>query len=146
MRASHYLGHNPSLSYIYIWFSRKESVVYVGQTNDRYGVIGRAFQHLSPNGSLRARLLDNGYELDLIDDFLLLSYALPNNWRYTGLESSGREAVEYFVQVGIRDKQFLFDHYLLLVSTVRPANYFDYAEAEDLAKAIVDDFVEVYGA
>jgi hypothetical protein len=88
---------------VYIWLSVKESVAYVGQTSDVCGAVGRAAQHVSRDGLLRKRLWESGYELDDIDDLLLLSYALPVDWRLADAESSGREAVEYYVQVGMRD-------------------------------------------
>lgn len=134
------------MAYIYIWLSRSESVAYIGQTNDSKGVIGRAAQHVSAGGSLRLRLLEHGYDLDSIDDFLLLSYPLPAHWRFTGVESSGREAVEYFVQVGIRENQSCFNDYIKIVSTVRPTDYFDMSGARELAKEIVDDFKLVYAS
>ncbi len=144
MRSSFYIGHCPNRAYVYIWFSCRESVVYVGQTNDEKGVVGRAAQHVSSDGSLRMRLLDEGYELDQIDDFLLLSYPLPQHWRFSGVESAGREAVEYFVQVGIRDSQSEFENFLTIVSTVRPVRFFDMDGAKQLADDIVDDFKAVY--
>lgn len=91
-----------------------------------------------------ARVSDDRYELDGMDDLLLLSYPLPDGWRFTGTESSGREAVEYWVQVGIRDLQDEFREFLRLVSHVRPADYFDAREARRLAWGIVKDFKEVY--
>ena len=144
IRSSFHIGHAPHVAYVYIWLSVRESVVYVGQTNDASGVIGRAAQHVSRGGSLRKCLWDKGYELDEIDDFLLLSYPLPRGWRYTDTESSGREAVEYYVQVGIRYLQDELQEYLRIVSHVRSTDYLDQGEAKRLAQEIVADFKEVY--
>lgn len=85
-----------------------------------------------------------GYELDEIDDLLLLSYPLPSDWRFTNAESAGREAVEYYVQVGIRDLQEGFRDYLRIVSHVRSTDFFDAGEAQVLAREIINDFKEVY--
>jgi hypothetical protein len=129
---------------VYIWLSVKESVAYVGQTNDVCGVVGRAAQHVSRDGSLRKRLWESGYELDDIDDLPLLSYAPPVDWRLADAESSGRDAVEYYVQVGMRDLQGELREFLHVVSHVRATDYFDLAGAQELAREIVADFKEVY--
>lgn len=79
MRKSMYIGYKGRLeAYIYIWFSKSTKLVYVGETNNRHGVIGRADQHVGhKKGTLYNRVYDKGYDLDEINDFILLSYPLP---------------------------------------------------------------------
>lgn len=77
----------------------------------------------------------------IADDLLFLSYPLSLNWRYMNAESSGWEAVEYYVQAGLQDENREFLH---IVSHVRATNYSDPAEEQRPARAIVEDFKEVY--
>lgn len=86
-------------SYIYVWVSKQHRVVYVGMTNSRTGVLGRAVGHVGENGTLRKRVVENkGFPLEWIADFNVLSFPLPSERIYYSLERSYREAVEYLVQ------------------------------------------------
>lgn len=143
LRNSLFVAHNSRRAYIYIWVSLRHRVVYVGETNCQNGVIGRANAHLMSEGTLRERLDENGFDLDEIDDFLLLSYSLPENALFSGKDRSGRDAVEYFVQVGIRDSQAQLGSYFEIVSRVRPSSFFDQEQAQCLADDIVSDFKEL---
>ncbi len=86
-------------AYIYIWLSKKHKIVYVGMTNSYTGTIGRASGHFNRKGTLRKRFSEaRGYEVNNVDDILLLSFPLPKTREFISVEKSYREAVEYLVQ------------------------------------------------
>ena len=80
---------------ISLLFSKNNALVYVGETKNINGVIGRANQHISrDSGTLYSRLYDKGYDLDDIDDFILLSYPLPREKRFLSEETSYRMVIK----------------------------------------------------
>jgi hypothetical protein len=92
-----------SKAYIYIWYSKKWRVVYVGQTNDIRGTLGRAISHVQENGTLRMRFEDTvGEALELADDLIMISFPLPSEREFISLETSYREAVEFLVQTELQ--------------------------------------------
>ena len=99
-----FYGNNQA--FIYIWLSKSEKLVYVGQTNDRFGTWGRSFGHIQPQGTLRMRCEQIlGIDIDFIEDLVLVSYLLPQTIEFTGEETSFRLAVEYLVQIGLQEKR-----------------------------------------
>ena len=102
-----YIGYKGTLeAYIYIWFSKSTGFVYVGETNNAKGVVGRAVQHITNDtGTLYNRVYDKGYDINQIDDFILLSYPLPREKRFTSEETSYRISVEYMVQKKLIEKR-----------------------------------------
>ena len=96
MRKSFYIGYKGKVeAYIYIWFTKSKGLVYVGETNNKNGVIGRANQHVTSNiGTLYNCVYDEGYDLYEIEDFVLLSYPLPREKKYLSEETSYRISVE----------------------------------------------------
>ena len=146
MRKSMYLGYKGRLeAYIYIWFSKSTRLVYVGQTNNINGVVGRANQHVSyGTGTLYNRVYDKGYDLNNIDDFVLLSYPLPREKRYTSEETSFRISVEYLVQKKLIEKRINSNTTYELVSNVVVGPHVGLAVIESIADKIVEDFCEVY--
>ena len=86
-------------AYIYIWFSKKDKIVYVGMTNNRVGTLGRAAQHLDLKGTLRQRFEEvRGYSINQSEDLILFTFSLPIKKEFITVEKSYREAVEYLVQ------------------------------------------------
>lgn len=79
MNRGFYIGYKGTLeAYIYIWFSKSTGFVYVGETNNIKGVVGRAVQHITNDtGTLYNRIYNKGYDINQINDFILLSYPLP---------------------------------------------------------------------
>lgn len=98
-----YVGLKGSSAYIYVWITVSKKLIYVGETRkERSGVIGRAYEHLGEDGTLRKRVFEAGYYLEEIEDFLLLSFPLPTDKKYPNyiLSNSDRHAVEYLVKSG----------------------------------------------
>jgi hypothetical protein len=91
-----------SRAYIYILYSLNQRALYVGQTAERHGVIGRLCGHIATDGTLRTRLYEHGVELNEVDDLTVFAYCLPEDPRYIGIESAYRQGVEFLVQKGLR--------------------------------------------
>lgn len=146
MRKSFYIGYNgKEKAYIYIWFSIKTAFVYVGQTNNKNGVLGRAIEHINcKNGTLYKRLYEKGYDLNDIDDFFILSYQLPQEKRFLTEETSYRISVEYLVQkLLIKRRKNISKPYILL-SNVTPGPFVNVAKMNNIAEEIVNDFLSIY--
>ena len=146
MRKGLYIGFKGRLeAYIYIWFSKNNALVYVGETKNINGVIGRANQHVShDSGTLYSRLYDKGYDLDDIDDFILLSYPLPREKRFLSEETSYRISVEYLVQKKLIECRKNCDVPYELVSKVVPGPHTNLMKIDNLANEIVTDFIHIY--
>ena len=146
MRKSLHLGYKGRIeAYIYIWFSKSTQLVYVGETNNIHGVIGRANQHVGHNsGTLYCRVYDRGFDLDQIDDFILLSYPLPREKRYISEETSYRISIEYLVQKKLIEKRIKSPVKYKLISHVDVGPYTDLKSLQRIAEDIVEDFYAAY--
>lgn len=146
MSKGFYIGFKGRLeAYIYIWFSKKEKLVYVGQTNNYQGVIGRALQHIEPEtGTLYKRVEDFGYKLTDIEDFVLLSYPLPREKAYLSSDTSYRISVEYLVQKGLIASKIKSKTPYKLISNVTAGQYTDLKSVQNISKEIINDFMEIY--
>ena len=130
-----------SIAYIYIWISKKHKIVYVGMTNSYTGTIGRAGGHFSHTGTLRKRFLQNrGYHVNMVDDFVLLSFPLPSKRKFITLEKSYREAVEYLVQKELLVIRGQFNPSFDVISWVRYNPRVSEYEIIKLSQKIIDDF------
>lgn len=133
------------IAYIYLWVSKKWQIVYVGQTNNAIGTIGRAYGHLGENGTLRCRFEDLvGVRLEEADDLFLISYALPQEPEYVGEESSYREAVEYQVLYKLTLLRGHMTPTFKLISENRYSVRAAYPVIEKYAECIVRDFQAKY--
>lgn len=133
------------IAYIYLWVSKKWQIVYVGQTNNALGTIGRAFGHLGENGTLRYRFEELvGVRLEEADDLFLISYALPRQPEYIGEESSYREAVEYQVLYKLTLLRGQMVPTFKLISENRYNGRAAYPSIEKYAESIVRDFQANY--
>jgi hypothetical protein len=133
------------IAYIYLWVSKKWQVVYVGQTNNAMGTIGRACGHLGEYGTLRCRFEELvGVRLEEADDLFLISYALPQQPEYVGEESSYREAVEYQVLYKLTLLRGQMTPTFRLISENRYNVRAAYPTVEQYAEAIVSDFQANY--
>ncbi|QXD13941.1 hypothetical protein GQ464_010775 [Rhodocaloribacter litoris] len=133
------------LAYIYIWLSKKHRVVYVGQTNGTEGTLGRAAQHVTIRGTFRQRFEEVvGLQLEAIDDLILLSFPLPFEPEFTGIESSFREGVEFLVQQGLLDARSNLTPMYRVISTVRPTAQASLKRVQTCADDIVKQFVVAY--
>lgn len=132
-------------AYIYLWLSKNWRVVYVGQTNDVKGTLGRACGHVATDGSLRRNFENEiGIPLEQADDLLLISYSLPKSPEYLSLETSYREAVEYLVQVKLFQIRGNLSPPFRLISKVRPNDRVTEISINEYANAIVEDFQQSY--
>lgn len=146
MRKSMYIGYKGRLeAYIYIWFSKSTKLVYVGETNNRHGVIGRADQHVEhKDGTLYHRVYDKGYDLDEINDFILLSYPLPREKKFLSEETAYRISVEYLVQKKLIENKINSSLSYILISNVEVGPYTGLKRLQNIAEEIVRDFSEIY--
>lgn len=145
MKKSFFIGYKGSLeAYIYIWFSKQNSLVYVGETNNIHGVVGRADQHVSKGGTLYCRLHDAGYELEELEDLILLSYPLPREKKFMSEETAYRISVEYLVQKNLLRKRIDSHNPYKLISNVTPGPHVSMKRINKIAENIVNDFWEIY--
>lgn len=137
-----------SKSYIYIWHSSKFRICYVGQTNGVMGVLGRAYQHLNPNGmsnTLRKRFeQEEGIKLEEVNDFFLFSYCLPTIAEFLSIESSYREAVEYLVQYQLIEMRTALPYHLKfkIISQVRTNDRVTSSNLRNIADYISSHFTQ----
>jgi hypothetical protein len=136
---------NGSLAYIYIWFSKKQKMVYVGQTNNRKGTIGRAIEHVSESGTLRKQFEEKyGQKLEDVDDLYLLSFPLPSKYEFICIESAYRLAVEYNVQIALRELRNSVNPIFNIISRVTYTDIASEKVTKDLATKIATDFLATY--
>ena len=130
--------------YIYLLYSRQERAVYVGQTNERSGVVGRLGGHVGPQGTLRVRLEERGVLLDEIADLAVYAHVLPSDRRFTGTDRAHREGVEHLVQKGLHRIRGELNPPLQVVSHVayNPASHL--AVVQRTALEVLDGFVASY--
>ena len=146
VRKSFYIGYKGRReAYIYIWFSKEYKVVYVGETNNVNGVVGRANQHVSMGkGTLYNCLNEKGYDLYELNDLLLLSYSLPSEKIFLSEETAYRISVEYLVQYYLQLLRKETDEPYQLISHVLPGPFVEHERMKNIAKNISDDFIELY--
>lgn len=134
-------------AYIYLWISKKWQIIYVGQTNDKRGSIGRAFSHIQDEGTLRQRFEEEvGVRLEQADDLILVSYPLPQEPKYFGIETSYREAIEYLVQIGLRDIRGDVEPTFQVISNIRCNDRTSSPFIRKYATEIVRNFQANYSA
>jgi hypothetical protein len=132
-------------AYIYIWLSKKHKIVYVGMTNSYTGTIGRAGAHFNRKGTLRKRFVETrGYEVNDVDDILLLSFPLPKTREFTSVEKSYREAVEYLVQKELILLRGKLNPTFDVISWVRLSPRTGNSRIKKLAASIVNSFEANY--
>ena len=137
-----------STAFIYTWISKQWKIVYVGQTNDARGTLGRARQHVGSSGTLRKRFeAEVGLPLESADDLILLSFPLPAQSQYMTEESSYREAVEYLVQIGMYEARLRLSPAPKIISVIRcnPVRVSDVA-IRRYADEILQVFSETYSS
>ncbi|MEQ8683292.1 MAG: GIY-YIG nuclease family protein [Cyclobacteriaceae bacterium] len=128
-------------AYIYIWISKKHKVVYVGMTNGFTGTIGRASGHFNRRGQFRKRFTQyRGYEINDVEDMVLLSFPLPKKQEFISVERSYREAVEYLVQKGLIQIRGTLNPNFDIISWVRDSPRVGNSEVRRLAREIIDTF------
>ncbi len=139
---SAFLGRN--LAYIYILCSKKLHILYVGQTNDRGGVMSRLGSHLAEKGTFRGHLLSREIEIEDIDDLQVFAFVLPDASEYLSASQTHREGVEYCVQTRLLSVGAKWAPYFRIVSTVRAPKTTELQEVNDLAQWICDTLDNLY--
>ena len=128
-------------AYIYIWFSKQYKVVYVGMTNNRVGTLGRASQHLDTSGTFRKRFeKHHGCSINLSDDLTMFSFLLTQDKKFTTVERSYREAVEYLVQKDLITRKTQLKYPFEIVSWVRESPRISNSVVQNVATQIVQEF------
>ena len=136
---------NGSLAYIYIWFSKNQKIVYVGQTNNRKGTLGRAIEHISETGTLRKQFEEKyGQKLENVEDLYLLSFPLPPKYEFICIESAYRLAVEYNVQIFLRELRNRVNPVFNIISRVTYTDIASQKIIKDIANKIATDFLSTY--
>lgn len=131
-------------SYIYILYSKRERRVYVGQTNEQCGVIGRLAGQVSAKGTFRSRLRDEGINLDEIADLHVFAYRLPDDPRYINTDRSHREGVEHLVQKRLHALRADVTPTFNIVSNVEYNATADLPYVRRVADSLIAAFVQAY--
>lgn len=139
------LGYKGQIeAYIYIWFSKENGIVYVGETNNKNGVIGRAYQHVQKNGTLCERCYQKGYDLNKIDDFILLSFPLPREKRFLSEDIGYRISVEYLVQRNLIELNNQAVRKYKVISNITTGPYTNLNKIIKIADEISENFIKIY--
>lgn len=134
-----------SRAYVYLWLSKRHRVLYVGQTYGGQGTLGRAAQHVCPDGSLRRRFeTEVGLPLEQANDLVLLSFTLPQDQKYLSSASAYRESVEYLVQAELWDARAVCSPSFTIISKIRTSHRASEPSVQRIARDIVAEFVMIY--
>ena len=135
-------------AYIYILWSQKYKVVYVGQTNSRGGTLARINQHCSVdsgNNQFRRLFQDKtGLSLTEADDLRLFSFCLGTSKTFTSAETTYREGVEYLVQIFLYDIACESPVSFRIISVVRTNDTTSLPFIRKMATSIAHQFQGVY--
>ena len=134
----------PPSSYIYLLYSKKYNIIYVGQTCEQNGALGRLCGHLANNGTFRSKVYETGYNIDEISDLSLCVYRLPNVAYFSSAERTYREGVEFLVQKRLRDISGELSPYLKVVSWVKYNDSASLPEIKKVAKSVIEEFIGLY--
>ncbi|MFW6030809.1 MAG: hypothetical protein ACOCRO_11250 [Halanaerobiales bacterium] len=133
------------IAYIYVWFSKEWQALYVGQTNNINVTLGRALNHIGNQGTLRNRFEETiGIKLEKANDFILLSFPLPDEKKYVSNESCYREAIEYMVQKNLIFAKNKLNSSYKIISNVRSNDLVGAKSLEIIAEKITTKFINIY--
>ena len=132
-------------AFIYLWISKKARAIYVGQTNGNGGVISRAGAHVRSSGTLYLRFYEiYGEPPQNYDDWVLLSFTLPNDSNFTCYDSAYRIAVEYLVQVKLNEIRGKCNPPFRIISNVVYNEFCNYKLINNISNKIVHLFISLY--
>ena len=132
-------------AYVYVLFSKRKHVLYVGQTNDTGGVCARLAGHLGENGTFRVRLWERrGIEINEVDDLELFAFALPAQPEYTSRDEVYREGVEYCVQTLLHTVSGQWQPHFYIISNIQAPMTTAYPEVVSLGAEIFDTLENLY--
>lgn len=135
----------PNRAYIYVLCSKRNNVLYVGQTNDTGGVCARLAGHLGEKGTFRVRLWERR-EVGIadVDDLEVFAFALPSLPEYTSRDEVYREGVEYGVQSLLHTVSGRWQPYFYVISNIVAPVTTDYPEVIALSGEIFSTFKDLY--
>jgi len=132
-------------AYVYVWITKERKSVYVGQTSGDGGVVGRAGAHVKSNGTLRERFYEAyGEQIECAEDWYILTFPLPKKKKYTGPESSYRNAVEYLVQTGLNEVRGSYVPPFRVISNICYSDRCSEPDVRAIAKSILSAIEEVF--
>lgn len=132
-------------AYIYVLCSKRENVLYVGQTNDPGGVCARLAGHLGNGGTFRVRLWERqGIGIDEVSDLEVFAFALPLAPEFTSRDEVYREGVEYRIQSRLHTVSGRWQPYFRLISNIVAPRTTDYPEVVALADDIFNTLSTLY--
>jgi|LakMenE18May11ns_1017448.scaffolds.fasta_scaffold9914233_2 hypothetical protein len=136
-------------AYIYAIYSINCKLCYIGQTNDRTGIIGRLSAHLDSRGTFREHFEKIvGLPIDDVEDLYIISENLNNSVLFTSSTSSYREGVEYLVKHELMKMMAFENIFLQLVGETRSVSTtsLDYikSEAQIIAKNMFNEIKKDY--
>lgn len=127
---------------IYIWISIQEEIMYVGETNNYLGILGRAYQHIQEGGTLYNNVEKMiGMCIYNIKDLRLLNFPLPENKKFTSRCSIYREAVEYLVQKFIIENREKLKVQFRLISNVKSNDMVNKSYVISIAEDIFSEMI-----
>lgn len=130
-------------AYIYAIHSicNQKKVIYIGQTNQRNGSLGRLSEHLSngESATFRQRSMDvTGYEPSGNLEFA--SFVLPPERAFQSEAKDYREAVEYLVDYGLRE--FIVNNNLgvLGIARIKKPSYINDKRVQEISFIAISKF------
>lgn len=118
---------------------KPEPIVYVGQTCQKNGVIGRFFQHMT-GGTLTEIMLKNG--IDEFEEVSVIAVDLSEYSVFDDVYSRKREALEFLVQREMKVEGCKTLIPFKVVSTVYYNGEVSNYNVEKLAKEIVKNIID----
>jgi len=134
-----------SFAFIYIIYTKEFNLIYIGQTNERCGTIGRLSSHLSQSGTFRNHFERiTGYPLEVVKDLKILSFNLGGTKQFTSTDTTYREGVEYLVQKFLHEFSAKLPTYYRVISFTRPNSTTSLKYIKKLAREIASNFENIY--
>lgn len=140
-------GHD--LAYIYVAVSKRNHVMYVGQTNQCGGPLRRFGQHIGSgaNATFRHNLWKyDGTDIEDLDDLELYALALPNEPPYISMDRSCREGVEYLLQKRLQSEGARWKPYFDVVSEITAPSTTTLPEVQELSNQFFSVIEALYTA
>jgi len=114
-------------------------LLYVGQTCQRQGVLGRLLQHLDTNGTLRVRAIEAG--IDEFQNVEIITLDLSDYLMFGDIHNRHREALEYLLHCEMKAQGCKTRIPFEVISYVR-ANRLTYDfDLQRMAKELVHEVV-----
>lgn len=116
------------------------ALLYVGQTCQRYGVLGRFFQHLEPDGTLRNRAIEAG--IDDFENISIIAVDLSKHNKFGNAYNRYRDALEFLLHCEMKAKGCKSKIPFEVISNVRANIFVNDFELQKLSKEIANEIVD----